>query len=70
MTTCRAVGLDAEGVGDRTAVRYPAPWNGGARREKLADAKAVLDLVSGGDPVLGPVETSVRDALAASSPAS
>ena len=70
VTTCRAVGLDAEGVGDWTARAYPVQWAAGARREKLADAKAVLDVVSGRDPVLGPVETSVQDALAASSPAS
>ena len=70
VTTCRAVGLDAEGVGDWTAQKYPAQWNGGARREKLAAAKTVLDLVSGRDPVLGPVESSVQDALGAASPAS
>ena len=70
VTTCRAVGLDAEGVGDWTARAYPVQWAAGARREKLADAKAVLDVVSGRDPVLGPVETSVQDALAGSSPAS
>ena len=50
--------------------RTRAQWAAGARREKLADAKAVLDVVSGRDPVLGPVETSVQDALAGSSPAS
>jgi hypothetical protein len=51
-------------------VKYPAQWTAGARREKLADAKAVIDVVSGRDPVLGPVETSVQDALAAARPAS
>ncbi len=62
-TTCRAVGLDAEGVGDWTAEVYPAQWTAGDRREKLAAAKTVLDVVSGRDPVLGPVETSVQQAL-------
>ena len=66
VTTCRAVGLDAEGVGDWTARAYPAQWTAGERREKLADAKTVIDVLSGRDPVLGPVETSVHDALAAS----
>jgi len=66
VTTCRAVGLDAEGVGDWTARAYAAQWTAGERREKLADAKTVIDVVSGRDPVLGPVETSVQDALAAS----
>jgi vancomycin permeability regulator SanA len=65
VTTCRAVGLDAEGVGDWTARRYPAQWDAGVRREVLADAKTVIDVLSGRDPVLGPVETSVQDALAA-----
>ena len=45
---------------------YPAQWTSGERREKLAAAKTVLDVVTGRDPVLGPVETSVQDALAAS----
>ena len=66
VTTCRAVGLDAEGVGDWTAQEYSAQWTAGARREKLAAAKTVIDVVTGRDPVLGPVETSVQEALAAS----
>ena len=66
VTTCRAIGLDAEGVGDWTARTYPAQWTAGARREKLAAAKTVIDVLSGRDPVLGTVETSVQDALAAS----
>ena len=64
VTTCRAVGLDAEGVGDWTAQTYSAQWTAGARREKLADAKAVIDVLTRRDPVLGPVETAVQDALA------
>ena len=67
VTTCRAVGIDAEGVGDWTARRYPAQWTAGERRERLAAAKTVVDLVTGRDPVLGPVETSVQDALTAGS---
>lgn len=64
VTTCRAVGLDAEGVGDWTARRYAAQWSSGERREKLAAGKTVLDLLTGRDPVLGPPETAVQDALA------
>jgi vancomycin permeability regulator SanA len=63
---CRAVGIDADGVGDWTARTYADIWAAGERREKLAATKAVLDVVSDRDPVLGPVDTSVRDALAAS----
>jgi len=68
VTTCRAVGLDAEGVGDWTARTYASVWAAGERREKLAASKAVIDVVSGRDPVLGPAKTSVRDALAAAIP--
>mgnify|MGYP003453223860 CR=1 FL=1 len=64
VTTCRAVGLDAQEVGDWTAERYAAVWASGERREKLAAIKAVLDMVTGRDPVLGPPETSVQEALA------
>lgn len=64
VTTCRAVGLDAQGVGDWTAQRYPAVWASGARREKLAAIKTVLDLATGREPVLGAPETAVQDALA------
>ena len=64
VATCRAVGLAAEGVGDWTARVHPVQWTAGARREKIAAGKAVVDVVSGRDPVLGQVETSVQDALA------
>ncbi len=62
---CRAVGLDADGVGDRTGERYRTEWRRGTLREVPASVKAVLDVVSGRDPVLGPAEPGVRDALAA-----
>ena len=48
------------------AGRTPRSGPRATRREKLAAAKTVLDVVSGRDPVLGPVETSVQEALAAS----
>lgn len=64
VTTCRAVGLDADGVGDWTAKRYAGVWESGERREKLAAVKAVIDVMTGRDPVLGEPETSVQDALA------
>jgi vancomycin permeability regulator SanA len=62
---CRTVGLDAEGVGDWTGERYRTEWRRGQVREVPAAVKAVLDVVSGRDPVLGPPEPGVRDALAA-----
>ena len=39
-------------------------WRRGAIRDQLACVKTVIDLVTGRDPVLGPRETSVDDALA------
>jgi vancomycin permeability regulator SanA len=68
VTTCRAVGLDADGVGDWTAQRYAGVWAAGERREMLAAVKAVIDVVTGRDPVLGAPETSVQDALDAQNP--
>ena len=64
---CRAAGMSTQGVGDTTMrSRFPREWWIGWTREKLANVKAVGDVVSGRDPVLGPVETSVTDALARS----
>ncbi|MGL5912153.1 MAG: SanA/YdcF family protein [Phycicoccus sp.] len=62
---CRAVGLDADGVGDWTAERYRSDWVQGTVREVPASVKAALDVLSRRDPVLGPAEPGVRDALTA-----
>lgn len=62
---CRSVGLDADGVGDWTGERYADVWRRGELREVPAAVKAVVDLVSRRDPVLGPAEPGVRDALSA-----
>ncbi|MDR7274044.1 SanA/YdcF family protein [Catenuloplanes atrovinosus] len=62
---CRELGIDTDGVGDET-VRgvQPMVWRNASTREHLAHVKAVLDLISGRDPVhLGRVETGVADAL-------
>ncbi len=65
VATCRALGLEATGVGDWVmAQRYPGLWSSYSTREVAAAGKTVLDLLTGRDPVLGPEETSVRDALA------
>jgi vancomycin permeability regulator SanA len=63
VATCRALGIDAIGVGD-DSVRHTAAWRRGAIRDQLACVKTVIDLVSGRDPVLGQRETSVSEALA------
>lgn len=66
IATCRALGLDANGVGDDRGQTYAAStWAAGAQREKLAAIKAAWDVTSGRDPVLGQEESGVRDAVAA-----
>jgi len=63
VATCRALGLDATGVGD-DSLRHTRAWQRGAIRDQLACVKTVIDLVTGRDPVLGPRETSLDEALA------
>lgn len=62
---CRNVGLDVDGVGDTSVTGYAA-WQTGQVREIPAASKAVWDVISRRDPVLGEPETSVTDALAQS----
>ena len=62
VATCRALGLDADGVGD-TSVSGSEAWRRGALRDQLATVKTVFDVVSRRDPVLGQRETSVDRAL-------
>jgi len=62
---CRAAGMTTNGVGDTSMrERYPRQWWIGWAREKVANVKAVGDVVTRRDPVLGQPETGVRDALA------
>ena len=63
VATCRALGLDVDGVGDES-VRGTEAWRRGALRDQVACVKTVLDLVTRRDPVLGERETSVEQALA------
>ena len=63
VATCRALGVEARGVGDDT-VRHSEPWRRGAIRDQIACVKTVIDLLSRRDPVLGKQETSVDEALA------
>jgi vancomycin permeability regulator SanA len=63
---CRALGVDASGVGDDTARVYRDLWRRAVIRERGAVVKAVVDVVSHRDPVyLGPHERSVEDAVRA-----
>jgi vancomycin permeability regulator SanA len=64
VTLCRAVGVDADGVGDASVQRRWLSWWWGAGREQGACVKAVFDLSLRRDPVfLGHYESGVDDAL-------
>ncbi len=63
VATCRALGLDATGVGD-TSVQGGEAWRRGALRDLLACVKTVIDLGTRREPVLGERETSLDRALA------
>lgn len=62
---CSALGVESVGVGDETVRRWPAAWREGVLREVFANVKAVADVVTRRDPVLGPAEPGVRDAVRA-----
>lgn len=63
LALCRAVGVDAWGVGDDTARSYGDAWSEGSMREWPANIKMVWDLVSGRQPVLGKKEDGIARAL-------
>ncbi len=66
MTLCRRLGVEAFGVGDASVRRFAEPWRASSTREHGACVKAVVDLVSGRDPVfLGPREPGVDRAVSA-----
>ncbi len=64
LAICIQLGVDAIGVGTWQGKRYASErWATGTAREKLANMKAVVDVVSKRDPVLGKPENSVTEAL-------
>jgi len=66
VTVCRRVGVDATGVGDSSVRVFRKPWAISSNREHGACVKAVVDVVTGQDPVfLGAHETGVDEALRA-----
>ncbi len=65
VATCRAIGLDAWGVGDETAKVNQGMWTFGTVREFGANVKMVYDVVSQRQPVLGDPEPGIGAALAA-----
>jgi vancomycin permeability regulator SanA len=46
VATCRALGLDAMGVGDDSARQHPNSWRRGLIRDQFACLKTVIDLVT------------------------
>jgi vancomycin permeability regulator SanA len=50
VATCRALGIDASGVGDDSARQHTIAWWRGAIRDQLACVKTVVDLVTRLDP--------------------
>ncbi len=65
VATCRTLGIEAEGVGDWSVQSIGDLWANGELRERPAAIKAAWELTIRRDPVLGPPETAVIDALAA-----
>ncbi|MDO5682176.1 MAG: ElyC/SanA/YdcF family protein [Propionibacteriaceae bacterium] len=62
VTTCRLVGVDAEGVGDYSTDFGPV-WRYGQLRELGANMKMIVDVVTRRTPTLGRYETSIDEAL-------
>ena len=65
LTICRAIGLDAWGVGDESVKTNQQMWLYGSMRELGANLKMAWDVLSQRQPTLGPRETGVDDALRA-----
>ena len=64
VATCRAVGVDAVGVGDVSVKATSKRWNEFAQRELGANLKMVWDLTSRRTPILDGDPDAVRSALA------
>jgi vancomycin permeability regulator SanA len=63
VATARAVGLDADGVGDVSVRRISPAWLRGVLRDQVACVKTVLDLATARQPLSGPPDDGVRQAL-------
>ncbi len=63
VTTCRALGLDASGVGDESVRAHAETWRNGQVRELAANQKLVLELLRHREPLLGPHESGIDEAL-------
>ncbi|HOQ52620.1 MAG TPA: ElyC/SanA/YdcF family protein [Micropruina sp.] len=63
LAICRAIGIEAWGVGDETVKTNSELWAYGAMRELGANLKMVWDVLSQRQPTLGPRDRSVDEAL-------
>lgn len=63
LATCRAIGIEAWGVGDETVKTNEELWTYGSLRELGANLKMVWDVFSQRQPTMGPRETSLDEAL-------
>ncbi|MFT3832777.1 MAG: ElyC/SanA/YdcF family protein [Micropruina sp.] len=63
LAICRAIGLDAWGVGDESVKTNEEMWSYGTVRELGANLKMVWDVLSRRAPVLGAPDDSVQRAL-------
>jgi len=61
--TARAVGLQAEGVGDTSVRRISNAWGRGLLRDQVACVKTVLDLARRRQPVLDPPDLAAARPL-------
>jgi vancomycin permeability regulator SanA len=63
LATCRAIGLEAWGVGDQTVMTNSGLWTYGTLRELGANLKMVWDVISQRKPELGARHRSVDEAV-------
>jgi hypothetical protein len=63
VATCRALGIDATGVGD-DSVRHGRAWRRGLIRDQVACVKTVIDLITRRSPEQGRPEASAAEARA------
>jgi vancomycin permeability regulator SanA len=60
VATCRALDVDAIGVGDDSVRQHPVAWWRGAIRDQIACVKTVVDLVTRPDPRLSQLDNTVE----------
>jgi vancomycin permeability regulator SanA len=58
VATCRALGVDATGVGDNSARQYAPAWWRGVIRDQFACVKTVVDLVTRPNPKFSEPDTA------------